>query len=230
MLELFTNFGLFGVNPESIAQAGLWLIALIIFTESGLLVGFFLPGDTLLIAAGVLASQGALPIEWTIATIAIAAILGDNVGYTIGQYSGKRLFHKSDGILFRKEYVERSQEFYEKHGGKTIILARFIPIVRTFAPMVAGIGKMDRRKFFLYNVVGAILWSTSVTLLGYWIGSKIPHIGDYLEYALIGVVVLSFAPAVWHIAKDPKSRKMIAQKLRELKNPKPSRASQDQDQ
>lgn len=214
MLDLFTTFALFGVNPESIAQAGLWLIALIIFTESGLLVGFFLPGDTLLIAAGVLASQGALPIEWTIITIATAAIIGDNVGYTIGQYSGKRLFHKSDGILFRKEYVERSQEFYEKHGGKTIILARFIPIVRTFAPMVAGIGKMPRGRFFFYNVIGAVIWSTSVTLLGYWIGSKIPGIGDYLEYAIIGVVTLSFAPAIYHIAKDPKSRKMIVDKIK----------------
>jgi membrane-associated protein len=222
MFDLFTTFALFGVNPESIAQAGLWLIALIIFTESGLLVGFFLPGDTLLIAAGVLASQGALPIEWTIVTIAVAAILGDNVGYTIGQYSGKRLFHKSDGILFRKEYVERSQAFYEKHGGKTIVLARFIPIVRTFAPMVAGIGKMPRGRFFLYNVVGAILWSTSVTLLGYWIGSKIPGIGDYLEYAIIAVVTLSFLPAVYHIIKDPKSRNMIAQKVRSLTRRKPT--------
>jgi membrane-associated protein len=221
MLDLFTTFALFGVDPESIAQAGLWLIALIIFTESGLLVGFFLPGDTLLIAAGVLASQGALPIEWTIITIATAAIIGDNVGYTIGQYSGKRLFHKSDGILFRKEYVERSQAFYEKHGGKTIILARFIPIVRTFAPMVAGIGKMDRRKFFAYNVTGAILWSTSVTLLGYWIGSRIPGIGDYLEYAIIGVVTLSFLPAVYHIVKDPKARQMIAQKTKSLARRKP---------
>lgn len=216
MIDLLSHFALFGVDPESIARTGLWFIALIIFTESGLLVGFFLPGDTLLIAAGVLASQGALPIEWTIITIATAAIVGDNVGYTIGQYSGKRLFHKSDGILFRKEYVERSQAFYEKHGGKTIILARFIPIVRTFAPMVAGIGKMPRGRFFFYNVVGAVLWSSSITLLGYWIGSKIPGIGNYLEYAIIGVVLLSFAPAVWHISRDKKSRQMAQEKIRTI--------------
>lgn len=208
------NFALFGINPESIAQAGLWLIALIIFTESGLLVGFFLPGDTLLIAAGVLAAQGVLPIEWTIITIATAAIVGDNVGYTIGQYSGKKLFHKKDGVLFRHEYVERAQEFYEKHGGKTIILARFIPIIRTFAPMVAGIGKMPRGKFFAYNVIGAIIWSTSVTLLGYWVGSKIPGIGDYLEYAIIFVVSMSLLPAIWHIVRDKKSRQMIKNKLK----------------
>lgn len=216
MFELMQNFALFGINPEAVAQAGLWLIALIIFTESGLLVGFFLPGDTLLIAAGVLAAQGVLPIEWTIITIATAAIVGDNVGYTIGQYSGKRLFHKKDGILFRHEYVERAQEFYERHGGKTIILARFIPIIRTFAPMVAGIGKMPRGKFFAYNVIGAIVWSTTVTLLGYWVGSKIPGIGDYLEYAIILVVSLSLAPAIWHIARDPKSRRIIAKKLKQI--------------
>jgi membrane-associated protein len=216
MLEIFQTFALFGVDPESIAKAGLWLIALIIFTESGLLVGFFLPGDTLLIAAGVLASQGVLPIEWTIITIATAAIVGDNVGYTIGQYSGKKLFHKKDGILFRHEYVEQAQSFYEKHGGKTIILARFIPIIRTFAPMVAGIGKMPRGRFFFYNVIGAIIWSTSVTLLGYWVGSKIPDIGDYLEYAIIFVVSMSLLPALWHIVRDKKSRQMIAKKIRRL--------------
>jgi len=217
MFELLQTFALFGIDPESIAQAGLWLIALIIFTESGLLIGFFLPGDTLLIAAGVLAAQGVLPIEWTIITIATAAIVGDNVGYTIGQYSGKKLFHKKDGVLFRHEYVERAQEFYEKHGGKTIILARFIPIIRTFAPMVAGIGRMPRGRFFFYNVIGAIIWSTSVTLLGYWVGSKIPGIGDYLEYAIIFVVSMSLLPAIWHIVRDEKSRNMIMAKLRNFR-------------
>lgn len=217
MFELLQTFALFGIDPESIAQAGLWLIALIIFTESGLLIGFFLPGDTLLIAAGVLAAQGVLPIEWTIITIATAAIVGDNVGYTIGQYSGKKLFHKKDGVLFRHEYVERAQEFYDKHGGKTIILARFIPIIRTFAPMVAGIGRMPRGRFFFYNVIGAIIWSTSVTLLGYWVGSKIPGIGDYLEYAIIFVVSMSLLPAIWHIVRDEKSRNMIMAKLRNFR-------------
>lgn len=217
---MFETFALFGISPEAIAQGGLMLIALIVFIESGLLVGFFLPGDTLLIAAGVLAAQGALPIQLTILTIIIAAVVGDNVGYTIGKYSGKRLFRKKDGILFRHEYVERAQAFYEKHGGKTIIIARFVPIVRTFAPVVAGVGKMNRIKFFFYNVIGAIIWATSVTLLGYWVGSKIPHIGDYLEYALLAVITLSFTPALWHIIRDPKSRAMIAKSIRKFrKNP-----------
>lgn len=213
---MFETFALFGINPEAIAQAGIWLIALIIFAESGLLIGFFLPGDTLLIAAGVLASQGALPIESTIGAIVLAAIVGDNVGYTIGQISGKRLFHRREGVLFRQEYVERAEQFYEKHGGKAIILARFIPVVRTFAPMVAGIGSMSRSKFFAYNVIGALIWGVGVTLLGYFIGSRVPHIGEYLEYALMAVIVLSFAPALYHIIKDPRSRKLVARHARAL--------------
>lgn len=216
MIELLSTFAMFGINPEAIAEAGLWLIALIIFSESGLLIGFFLPGDTLLIAAGVMAATGALPLGGVMATIAIAAIIGDNVGYTIGRYSGKRLFHKKDGVLFRQEYVERAEAFYEKHGGKTIILARFVPIVRTFAPMVAGIGKMPRGKFFAYNVVGGILWGTSLPLLGYYVGSKIPRIGDYLEYAIIFVVVASLTPALWHIVTSQKSRSMIARGVKKF--------------
>lgn len=210
---MIETFAMFGINPEAIAQAGLWLIALIIFAESGLLIGFFLPGDTLLIAAGVLASQGALPIEWTIIVIATAAIIGDNVGYTIGQYSGRRLFRKKDGVLFKHEYVERAQAFYDKHGGKTIIIARFTPIVRTFAPMVAGIGKMPRGKFFAYNVIGGIIWATILPLLGYWVGSKIPKIGDYLEYAIIFVVLMSLAPALWHIVSSKKSRQLVRKSI-----------------
>jgi len=207
---------MFGLDPSSIAEAGLWLIALIVFTESGLLIGFFLPGDTLLFAAGILAAQGGLNIVMTIAAIAVAAIVGDNVGYTIGRYSGKRLFHQEDGILFKKEYMDRAELFYEKHGGKAVILARFIPIVRTFAPLVAGVAKMDRRVFFLYNVVGALAWSITVTLLGYFVGQRFPELVHYLEYVIILVVVLSIAPAVWHIATNAHSRELFVKKFKAL--------------
>lgn len=213
MIELFA---LFGINPEAIANAGIWLIALIVFAESGLLVGFFLPGDTLLVAAGVLAAGGSFPIATTIAAITIAAVIGDNVGYSIGHASGKKLFHKKDGVLFRHEYVERAESFYTKHGGKAIILARFVPIVRTFAPMIAGIGKMDRKKFLAYNIIGGALWATSVTLLGYYIGSKIPNIGNYLEYALLVVILLSLFPALYHIIKEPRSRAMLKRQIDKL--------------
>lgn len=211
---MFESFALFGINPEAIAEAGIWVIALIIFTESGLLVGFFLPGDTLLVAAGVLAAQGALSIQTTILAIVIAAIIGDNVGYSIGKASGKRLFHKKDSLLFKKEYVDKAQQFYDKHGGKAIIMARFVPIVRTFAPVVAGIGKMPRGRFFFYNVIGAIIWGVGVTLLGYYVGSKIPKIGDYLEYALLAVILLSITPALYHIVSSAQSRKIITDTIR----------------
>lgn len=216
MIDLLNNVALFGFNPESIAQAGLWLIALIVFTESGLLVGFFLPGDTLLFAAGILASQGGLNIYATIAVIAGAAIVGDNVGYTIGRYSGKRLFKQEDGILFKREYMERADAFYKKHGGKAVVLARFIPIVRTFAPLVAGIGKMDRRMFFFYNVIGALLWSISVTTLGYFVGQRFPQLINYLEYVIIFVVFASLVPAVLHIARDPHSRALLKANIKSI--------------
>jgi membrane-associated protein len=222
---MFETFAMFGISPDLIAQGGLVLISFIVFAESGLLVGFFLPGDTLLITAGILAAQGHLNIYLTIISIFVAAVIGDNVGYTIGRYSGKRLFKKGDGILFRHEYVEQAQKFYEKHGGKTIIIARFVPIVRTFAPVVAGIGKMPRGTFFFYNVIGALIWSVGVTLLGYWVGSKIPNIGKYMEIVVIGVMVLAIAPAIWHIVRDPKSRKLIADKFKGMirrKKPTPS--------
>ena len=213
-MHTFQTFALFGIDPTAIAQVGLWLIALIIFAESGLLIGFFLPGDTLLVASGVLAAQDVLPIHWTILVIALAAIIGDNVGYSIGKYSGKTLFTKKDGILFKQEYVTRSHKFYEKHGGKTIILARFIPIVRTFAPMIAGIGTMSRKTFFFYNVIGAIIWSTTLPLLGYFAGSRIPKIGEYLEYAIVVVIILSLLPAIYHIFIDKRSRKILVKRLR----------------
>ncbi len=211
---MFETFAMFGISPELIAQGGLVLITFIVFAESGLLVGFFLPGDTLLITAGILAAQGHLNIYLTIISIVLAAVVGDNVGYTIGRYSGKRLFKKDDGVLFKHEYVEHAQKFYEKHGGKTIIIARFVPIIRTFAPVVAGIGKMPRTTFFFYNVIGALIWGIGVTLLGYWVGSKIPNIGKYMEIVVIGVMVLAIAPAIWHIVRDPRSRKLVAQKFK----------------
>lgn len=200
---------------ESLVRSGgILIVALIVFAESGLLVGFFLPGDTLLFGAGLLASQGELPIVPLILATIVAAIIGDNVGYSIGRRAGPRMFKKKDGIIFRSEYIERAEAFYEKHGGKTIILARFTPIVRTFAPVVAGIGKMSRQRFMLYNVVGGVVWGAGMTLLGYTLGSKIPGLDHYIEYVLIGVVVLSLGLSVIHILKDKETRKLIMQRIK----------------
>ncbi len=208
-----------------IRAGGILIVALIVFAESGLLIGFFLPGDTLLFGAGLLASQGEIAIVPLILATITAAIVGDNVGYSIGRRSGPRLFAKKDGIILKKEYLEKAEEFYEKHGGKTIILARFTPIVRTFAPVVAGISKMPRKRFMLYNVVGGIVWGAGMPLLGYYLGSRIPGLDHYIEYVLIGVVVLSVTLSCAHLLKDKETRRIIWQKIKRdvLLNKKPTK-------
>ena len=190
------------------------MIGLIVFAESGLLVGFFLPGDTLLFTAGFFAGQGKLPLIWLIITIVLAAIIGDNVGYEIGKRTGHRIFRKKDGILFRHEHIARAEAFYEKHGGKTIILARFIPIVRTFAPVVAGVGKMPRKRFMLFNVFGAVFWGAGVTMMGVWLGSKIPNIDRYILPIILLAMSLSFGPSLYHIIGDKTVRDRILLVLR----------------
>lgn len=202
------------LDPETIiTSGGLALIAFIVFAESGLLFGFFFPGDTLLFLAGTLAAQGLFSIYLVVPVIMISSILGGQAGYIIGRKAGPRIFKKKDGILFREEYIERSERFYEKHGGKTIMLARFIPIVRTFAPVVAGVGKMDQKRFVFYNVAGSALWGAGVTTLGYFFGKYIPDIDKYILPVIGLVMVLSFGPAVYHIIKDPKSRQILRQKF-----------------
>lgn len=197
-----------------ISSGGLLLIGAIIFAESGLLVGFFLPGDTLLFSAGFFASTGAFPITALLAVVIIAAFLGDNVGFTIGQKAGPKLFTKKDGILFRQEYIQRSETFYEAHGGKTIILARWLPIVRTFAPVVAGAANMPRKKFIIYSAIGSTLWGGTVCLLGYWLGSRIPNIDKYILPIIVLAMSLSFGPAIYHIVGDAETRQKLIARLR----------------
>lgn len=194
---------------QIISAGGILLISGIIFAESGLLIGFFLPGDTLLFGAGLAASQGKFSLLWLIVSVIIAAIVGDNVGYSIGRRAGPRIFKRQDGILFRQEYLQKSEEFYEKHGGKTIILARFTPIVRTFAPVVAGAGKMPRQRFMVFNVLGAFLWGGGMSILGYSIGSKIPHLDKYIELVIFGVMAASILLATAHLLKDKKTRGLL---------------------
>lgn len=202
------------LDVQNIIQSGgLLLIGFIVFAETGLLVGFFLPGDTLLFTAGFFAAQGNLDLASLLGVLVFAAILGNTVGYEIGARTGKRIFKKQDGLLFREEYIEKAEAFYEKHGGKTIVLARFVPIIRTFSAVVAGVGNMPRWRFFLYNVIGAILWCTSITLLGYWLGNKIPNIDKYLLPIVVLATVLTFAPTIYHILKEDKIRAALKQKI-----------------
>ncbi len=201
-----------------IESGGLLLIAGIIFAESGLLAGFFLPGDTLLFTAGFFAAQGKLPLVWLMIVVIVAAIAGYEVGYRIGGRFGKRLFNKKEGLIFRQEYLKRSQIFYEKHGGKTVMLSRFVPVVRTFAPIVAGIGDMPKRKFSFFNAAGAIVWTTSVILLGHWLGQRIPNIDKYLLPVIGIATLLTFGPTIVHLITDQKLRARILAKLRPAKN------------
>ncbi|HSX24212.1 MAG TPA: DedA family protein [Candidatus Saccharimonadales bacterium] len=184
-----------------IESGGLLLVGAIIFAETGLLVGFFLPGDTLLLSAGVFAAQGKLPLGWVLIVIMLASIAGNYAGYNIGKHGGKRVFKRTDGLLFRQEYVMRAEKFYADHGNKTILFARFIPIVRTFAAVVAGVGKMDIAQFMLYNVIGGILWGGGVTMLGYLFGSRIPNIDHYVLPVVLLVMVLSFGPVLYHLVQ-----------------------------
>lgn len=193
-----------------IQSGGLLLIGAMVFAESGLLIGFFLPGDTLLFTAGFFASQGNLNLPLLLIVIAVAAVVGDNVGYSLGRRTGHRVFRKKDGILFRQEHLVRAEKFYEDHGGKTIIIARFVPIVRTFAPVVAGAAKMDRKRFFIYNMIGAIVWGVGITMLGFWLGNTVPNIEKYIVPAVVLATVLTFGPALWHILKDPITRAKLS--------------------
>jgi membrane-associated protein len=185
------------LNPEHIIRTfgTIGLIA-IIFAESGLLVGFFLPGDSLLFTAGLLASQGKLNLAVVLIGCFLAAFIGDQVGYAFGKKVGPSIFKRPDSRWFKHENVERAEEFFEHHGSKTIVLARFVPVVRTFAPIVAGVSSMRYRTFVAYNVIGAFLWAIGVTLLGYWLGETVPNIDKYLLPIIFGIIVLSLVP-VW---------------------------------
>ncbi len=190
------------LNPSDlISNGGVLLVGLIIFAESGMFVGFFFPGDTLLLTGGVLAAQGKISLAFLIITVIIAAIAGDNTGYQIGRSLGRRLFTKKDGIFFRKRYVEQSEKIYERFGSKIMLLAHFVPIVRTFAPIVAGAGKMQRARFFIFDAIGDMAWAIIVTLLGYWFGRRIPNIDHYILPTVGAVVILSFGPVIYHVGK-----------------------------
>lgn len=193
---------------RSIIEAvGLIGIYAIVFLESGMMIGFFFPGDSLLFTAGFLASQGYFNV-WALALGSfVFAVLGDSIGYSIGHKFGKKLFSKDDSLVFHKDHLMKAEKFYEKHGGKTIILARFIPVIRAFAPVVAGIGSMKYSTFIAYNLVGGFLWSIGMTFLGYFLGNLIPDVDKYL-LPIIGIIILaSIAPAIYHFLKEKYSSK-----------------------
>jgi membrane-associated protein len=199
------------LEPQQLVHSlGFWgghiAIWAITFAESGLLIGFFLPGDSLLFAAGFLASQGLLNIVALFIGCFICAVLGDNVGYATGSRFGHRLFTKEDSRFFHRNHLVRAQVFYETHGRKTIILARFLPVVRTFAPIVAGIGKMHYPTFLKYNLVGGLVWTFGLTSLGFLLGNSIPNVDRYLLPITLVIVVISVVPSLLHILPIGKSK------------------------
>ncbi len=190
------------LHPEHLLETfgTIGLIA-VIFAESGLLIGFFLPGDSLLFTAGLLASQGKLNIAVIVVGCSLAAIVGDQVGYQFGARVGPALFRRPDSRFFKQEYVEKAQGYFDKYGSRTIVLARFVPVVRTFAPIVAGIGSMTWRTFATYNVIGGILWGAGVTLAGYVLGETIPDVDKYLLPIIVLIVVLSAIPVALEVLR-----------------------------
>jgi membrane-associated protein len=182
--------------PELIRLVGLYGLIFIIFAETGLMVGFFLPGDSLLVTAGLFAARGDLDITMLLVTLTLAAIVGDATGYYIGRKAGHALYSRPNSFFFRKEHLLRTRQFYERHGGKTIILARFMPVARTFAPVVAGAADMTYRKFATYNIAGGVLWITSMTLIGYFLGLAIPDLEKRIHLVVAVVIFLSLLPAI----------------------------------
>jgi membrane-associated protein len=186
-------------NVQQLVRAGGYGgLTLIIFAETGLLIGFFLPGDSLIVTAGLLAAQPQFGLDiWVLGTLlSIAAILGNSLGYAIGRYSGPRLFTRDDSLLFKKKHLFRAHAFYEKHGGKTLVIARFMPIVRTFVPVVAGMAEMRYRAYTAYNVLGGIAWIWSMLFIGYVLGRYIPGVEHHIEKVILGVIFLSLLPGL----------------------------------
>lgn len=190
------------LNPETIiATVGAIGVIAIIFTETGLFFGFFFPGDSLLFTAGFLASQGYISFAWLLVGTFIAAVAGDSVGYAFGKKVGPAIFTKEDSIFFNKKYIIRAQQFYEKYGKKTIVIARFIPIIRTFAPIVAGVGNMPYKTFITFNIIGGFIWTWGMLWLGYGLGALIPNPDRYILPIIIVIIFVSALPALKEIFK-----------------------------
>ncbi|MBI2766766.1 MAG: VTT domain-containing protein [Chloroflexi bacterium] len=190
---------------NAVGYPGLFLI---VFAETGLLIGFFLPGDTLLVTAGLLVQRGHLSVAgenglWLlIPLLIVAAVLGDAVGYQVGKHTGPRLFNREDSRLFHRKHLERARDFYDRHGGKTIVIARFLAFIRTFAPTVAGAAAMPYRKFAVYNILGGVSWVVSMVLVGYYVGKAVPNIEVFFTGLVVLMVTISVAPAALHLLRE----------------------------
>lgn len=200
---------------DLIRWGGTLLVCGIVFVETGLFVGFFLPGDSLLVTAGIFAAAGQLRLEWLLVPVSLCAIAGDQLGYWIGRRAGTSLYRRTDSRFFKKKYLEQAHAFYEKHGGKAIIIARFVPIVRTFCPPVAGAARMTYSRFLSYDVFGGIFWVCGMILGGYTLGATVPHIDKQIHWVIAIVIILSLLPAIihaWRIRAQERDAEKEAQK------------------
>jgi membrane-associated protein len=208
------------VSVDRIFEAGGIIgLAATIFAETGLLAGFFLPGDTLLFAAGFFAAQDRLHLVMTLVILTAAAIAGNMAGYEIGKRNGHKLFKNEDSILLHKDNLVKAQDFFNRHGGKTIIMARFIPLARTLSPPLAGMGHMPYKRFMLYNIIGALLWVPTITFIGYWAGKVLGqyiNIDHYILPVAMLAILATFGASFVHVLKDPISRERLKQKLRDM--------------
>jgi len=203
-------------DAQSIIGLGFYFLLIVVFAETGVFFGFFLPGDYLLFMSGLLCSTGGFNISiYTLVLSLIAAgILGNFTGYWFGYRTGPALFSKNNSFFFKRHYVELAEEFYAKYGGMAIVLGRFFPIIRTFAPIFAGIVKLDFKKFTIYNIIGSVAWVTTFTLAGYFLGRKYPQLKDYLEYIVIGLIIITTIPLIFAFVKR---RLQSRQNVNELK-------------
>lgn len=206
MLESIFHFLQSLYSPDGLKELIRWggppLVWIIIFVETGLFVGFFLPGDSLLVTAGIFAGQNVIPLRWLLLPGIFCAIAGDQLGYWIGRKAGPALYRREDSLFFRRSHLQRAHEFYEKYGGRAVILARFVPIVRTFCPPVAGAAQMRYTTYLLYDIFGGTVWISSMLLGGYLAGSRIPNIGQYLHYIIATIIFLSILPPAISILRS----------------------------
>lgn len=196
-------------NPEGLKElvraGGAPLICAIVFVETGFFVGFFLPGDSLLVTAGILSAGAVIPLKWLLLPVMLCAIVGDQIGYWIGRTAGPAIYKKEDSFLFRRSHLQRAHDFYEKYGGRAVILARFIPIIRTFCPPVAGAAKMSYSRYLLFDIFGGVFWVGTMILGGYFLGRSIPNISQRIHYVIAVVIFLSILPAIISVSRARRS-------------------------
>ena len=203
------------VNPESIIMyGGFWFLLFVVFAETGLFIGFFLPGDSLLFTAGILTSTGIIdiPIYIVVPAISLAAIAGNSTGYAFGKRAGKTIFKREKTFYFRPKHLYAAKDFYDRHGGKAIILGAFLPIIRTFAPIVAGAVELDYKKFIWFNITGAVCWSFIMVLSGYFLGTYVPGVKEYLHYIIIFLIVITSIPIIRTFQKEKRRQKEMKAK------------------